>query len=340
MFQKNLIAVVLILIAVLLSACGGIDESVEGAKDSDKLVLRFAHFLPENTAIHESVVKFKKELEERSDGWIELDIYSEGILGNEPDIMQQLQEGSVDAAFISTGELANHSDDFAVWNMPFLIKNHEAGKEIAESDEALALFDTLDSVKGLGYIYAGMRYILTIDEPYTEISDIQSLSLRHLPSPVITDWYSKLGVSSVPIPQPEVYTSFQTGVIDAIDTELDIIFAHSLYEIGNYITPVNQLLHGGILLNEERWNSLSEEEQQIFIDSMKATLEYNIQFSKDREEELVEQAIEEYDLKYYEIGDLEYMMEIANDFYEEYASKSELMKNFIDFASEVNKSAQ
>lgn len=331
-----------LILAGVLAACGANEASSEGTDESDEsainegdISLRFAHFLPENTAPHHAVTRLKEEVEERSEGRIEIEIYSEAVLGNEPDIYQQLQEGSVDGAFISNAELSNHSEEFSVWNMPFLMQDHVEAGEIARSDEAMALFDTLDSVEGLGYSLASMRYILTTDEPYTETSDIQNLALRHIPSPVITDWYSQLGVSSSPVPMPDVYTSYQTGVIDAVDTELDIIFANSLHEIGNHITPIYQLLHGGILMNEDTWNSLSEEDQQMFQDSMESTLEYNVEFGAEREEALVEEAQNEYGLEVHEIEDLDTLLEEASQFHDEYAEGNELMGDFINKAREI-----
>ncbi|WP_227937408.1 TRAP transporter substrate-binding protein [Alkalihalobacillus deserti] len=338
MFKKKLLIFILLLLMLLLVGCSNTSNSSADNEtaENDKLVLKVGHMLPDSNVIHQSALVLQKELAERTDGRVELDIYSQAVLGNESDMFQQLQTGTIDIGMLTVGELTNHSDDFSAWYLPNMIYDHHDAFAVAATDEALGLYETLDNVHGLGYWFGGMNYVVTKDKPFTQLSDLKGITVRVLPSPVIIDWWNYLGASPTPIPMPELYTAFQTGVVDSYVNDLEITLAQSLNEIGKYYTPIPQAIPVGIMVNEESWASMSEADQQAFKEALEVAIEHNLAINLEREENNREKLIE-LGGELHEFTEEDLIFEKGSEFQEKYISQSDKIRVFLEAALEATK---
>lgn len=282
-----------ILTMVLLSACGnngdkaGTTPEKNGGDSGEKIVLKMGNITQANHELSLTLERIGEKLEERTDGRITAEHFPAGQLGNESDMMQQLNTGSLDMGNITTAQLSNSSAAYGAWLMPFLVDNHEQAYKLWTSDESMKLFDTLtdENVKGLGYSSSGFRYFLST-KPVVGASDLKGYKIRTTPSPTILDFYKELQASPTPMPLTEVYTSLQTGVIDGIDIDSESVTAEKLTEIAKDLTPSNHMYWAGaILINQDLWDSLSSDDQKLIQEVVdEATKENNEQVAKNEEE--------------------------------------------------------
>ncbi|WP_180953964.1 TRAP transporter substrate-binding protein [Bacillus sp. M6-12] len=329
--------VVFVMIVSLLVACGGGETqktSSSSGGEKKKYALKLGNIAPDKHVWNESALVLKEELAKRSNGRITLDLFPNASLGGEPDMIQQVQSGTLDMGFFTVAELSNHDESFSSWFMPFIMKDHNDAFDMAQTDEAKVLFDNLEGVQGLGYVFAGMRHVLTKDVAVTKPEDVKGMPIRVSPSPSITDWWKLLGAGPTPVPLPELYTAFQTGVVDAIDIDLDALMSGHYYEVGKEFTPMNHMVWpGGIVMNKALYDGMSDGDKKIINDSIDAAIKHNRELNIEREKSNLE-AFKEKGGKVNEI-DIEPFAKKANEIHSKY-SKNEQIKAFIEKAKSVS----
>ncbi|RSL31463.1 TRAP transporter substrate-binding protein [Salibacterium salarium] len=331
----------LALIAVLIAGCGADNESSgdssEGESSEEERVFKLGHTGSESHVWQESIQHFDKKLQELSDGQLSIEIYPNSTLGNDEEMLQQMGTGSLDMAWITLAELTNHSSSFNAWFMPFIMNNMDEAYEVSKTDEALALFDTLEnnSIQSLGYTYIGMRHVLMDGDPVSDLSDLEGNSMRVSPSPVIVDFWETMGSSPTSIPIAELYTSFERGVIDGVDIDLDALISQRLNEVGEGLTLTNHMtFHGASFVSDSVWAELSEEEQDIIQKAFDSAQQYNYEKSKKYAEDNLQTFKEEGGNVLEEVDSS--WREGTEDFRQKYADEDELIKEFIDKSMEVS----
>ena len=106
---------------------------------------------------------FGAELAEQSGGAHSLTVFPAQQLGNEAEMLQQLQTGALDMAFMTVAEVSNRAPDFGAFYAPFLVNDIDHAGRLLRTDEARALLDQLPAtvgVVGTGYGMAGLRQIV------------------------------------------------------------------------------------------------------------------------------------------------------------------------------------
>jgi len=74
-----------------------------------------------------------------TEGRIKLAVFPSGQLGNEAQMLQQLQTGALDLAFLTVGELANRDADFGILTAPYLVPDAESAAKLLEGPTATVL---------------------------------------------------------------------------------------------------------------------------------------------------------------------------------------------------------
>ncbi|WP_159433412.1 TRAP transporter substrate-binding protein [Bacillus tuaregi] len=338
MKKKIAFLIVLLIFIIMSAACG--NEQSSGNNHTEKGAeqkIKIGHLAPENNVWHESLLKFDEELKARSDGRLRLDIYPNATLGNETDMFQQVQAGSLDMMIVTAAEMANYSDSFSAWFMPFILKDHEDSYKMAATSEALGLFDPINGVEGLGYYFAGMRHVLTKDDPITDIKDFKGASIRVTPSPAIVDFWEKIGAGPTPVPLPELYSAFQTNVVNVIDIDLDATIGNAYYEVGDQLTTMNHMVWAsGVVMNEALWSDFSKEDQKMIKEALQVSIDFNKENNMEREEANLK-AFKEQGGKVTELSNLDPFMKVAEEIHKKYGGQDPSIQAFIDKAKEIAK---
>ena len=106
---------------------------------------------------------FGAELKEKSGGAHSVTVFPAQQLGNEAEMLQQLQTGALDMAFMTVAEVSNRAPDLGAFYAPFLASDISHAGRILRTDTAKGLLDQLPAkagVVGTGYGMAGLRQIV------------------------------------------------------------------------------------------------------------------------------------------------------------------------------------
>ena len=339
------VAFVLIL-SLILAACGGGGQSSSGAQSSPSASapassqpqagktysFKLAHITQPTHIWHKTAEKFGEELKARSGGRMSLEIFPASQLGPEKDMVQQVETGAVEFAIISGGYLSSVIESFNAWFMPFLFKDIEEAVKARQSEPALRILQELEKqgIMGMDYIFAGNRHVLMRDTSVTNPEDLKGKKIRIVGSPSIQDFWKAVGAGPTPMPLPEVFMGLQNGVIDGIDIDLDALMTEKFYEPANYFTLTNHMTWpGAAMMNRAKFDSMPPEDQNIVLESMKAAADWAAQEVVLMESKNLEDLKALPKVTVTELEDLQTFQPIREEMYNKYSS-NELIKAFIE----------
>jgi TRAP-type transport system periplasmic protein len=222
---------------------------------------------------------FGEELAEKSSGAHSVSVFPSRQLGNEAEMLQQLQTGALDMAFMTVAEVSNRSTDLGAFYAPYLANDIEHAGRILRSDVATSMLEPLPAevgVVGLGYGMAGLRQILSANEVNT-VEDLAGLKLRITPFAPILDFYNAIDAAPTPMPLPAVYDALANGQVDAIDMDAELIVVLKYHELADTIVQSDHMMFPMVgLVSARVWAGLSEDDRALIGELMAKHLDGTI----------------------------------------------------------------
>ncbi|MEM9585102.1 MAG: TRAP transporter substrate-binding protein [Pseudomonadota bacterium] len=214
---------------------------------------------------------FGAELAEASGGKHSVSVFPARQLGNEAEMLQQLQTGALDMAFMTVAEVSNRAPELGAFYAPYLANDIAHAGRILRSDTAKAMLDPLPGqvgVLGVGYGMAGLRQIVSRGE-IASAEDLAGLKLRITPFTPILDFYNAVGAAPTPMPLPSVYDALANGQVDAIDMDAELIWVLKYYDHADTIVQTDHMMFPMVgLVSAKVWAGLSEEDRMMIGDLM------------------------------------------------------------------------
>ena len=235
---------------------------------------------------------FGAELAEKSGGAHSVSVFPSRQLGNEAEMLQQLQTGALDMAFMTVAEVSNRVPNLGAFYAPYLANDIAHAGRILRSDAAKSLLEPLPGqvgVVGVGYGMAGLRQIVSRGQ-VNSAEDLKGLKLRITPFTPILDFYNALGAAPTPMPLPAVYDALANGQVDAIDMDAELIWALKYYEHADTIVRSNHMMFPMVgLVSGRVWASLSAEDRAMIGELMARHVDSTIDSYLEKEAGWLEQ---------------------------------------------------
>lgn len=256
--------------ALIVSLC-----SSQVALSKDTKSIRLAHVAPPGTSWATAGDNLAKDVAERFDGRFEMTVFPSSQLGNEARMLQQVQTGALDMAYLSTAEPLNKIKDLGVFYKPFLVDSVEEAKAILNGEVAGKLLERFQielGVVGLGYAMGGRRVILTNFELNTP-EDMKGRKIRITPVEPAEDFYRMTGASPTPVPLPNLFDALANKQVDGVDMELEVISAVKLQDHASHLyLTYHQLNPMVAVVSRNFWNGLSDEDKVVFHELVKKSM--------------------------------------------------------------------
>ena len=220
--------------------------------------------------------KFKELIEQRSNGDIKVQIFHSASLGNETEILQQVQMNSIQMAIVTGGPFDTFDPMARVVNYPFLFKNYQQVDEILDGPLGAELLKSLESsgFKGLAFSENGFRNLTNNKRPVKSADDLKGLKIRVMASAIHKAIWQSLGANPTPMPWP-IYTELEQGVIDGQENPLWVMEVYKFYEIQNYMTLTRHVYSYHIdVASLSWWNTLDAKTQQMIQKAMQDAAVY------------------------------------------------------------------
>lgn len=232
---------------------------------SEVTVLHLAHTLDTGHTVHKAMVHLGQRLEQYSGGTMRVALYPGGQLGNERELIELLQIGSLAMTKVSASPLEGFVPEMQVFNIPYVFRDKDHYQQVLDSAIGQRLLDSPLPVrlKGLGYYDAGSRSFYTVARPVNTPADLKGLKIRVQESQTALRMVAALGGAATPIAWGELYTALQQGVVDGAENNPPSFYLSGHYEICKYYTlDEHTAVPDLLLIGTVAWNALDAQQQQ------------------------------------------------------------------------------
>ena len=289
--MKKLTAMLLgTMMLVLLTACGSkvpassdapVKEEKEAAATAtpeDAIVLKAAHTGAETTLMHQSFLQVEAYIEEHSNGAIEVEVYPNGQLGAEADLLQATQSGDIQMMATNNGYLVTVNPQVEVFSVPFAFPSEEVAYAVLDGEFGKKMLDSMEEacgLKGLGYYESSDFRELTSKKAIESVDDLKGLKIRVMPNNLHVQLWESLGCAPATISFGELYTALQQGTVDAQENPVELMLSSKFTEVQDYLIKTNHIFSNGMMVCNPDWfYGLSEELQQVVVDGVTAGQNY------------------------------------------------------------------
>ncbi len=219
---------------------------------------------------NQEVAALSETLKERSNGRFSIVAFPSGQLGNEAAMLQQLQTGALDMAWLTSAELTFRVPDMAALHAPFLVSNIDEAAQVLRSDVAREILADLPRATGtVGVCYAmiGMRQMVLRDS-IDSADQLAGKRIRITPAPAISTFFEMFGAAPAPMPLPAIYDALANGQIDGLDMDFESIINFRYYEHAPYLLETNHHMFGMVaLISGPVWAQLSAEDRALITEA-------------------------------------------------------------------------
>ncbi|SBR47329.1 MULTISPECIES: TRAP transporter substrate-binding protein [unclassified Halomonas] len=305
-----------------------IDGDVVG--DHGSHTLRMGLGLSENSPQYISSQYFGEILEKRTDGRITVNVFPNSQLGDDVQMLEMLQTGTLDMTYPSSSAATSYVEELAVFDLPFLLPSREAAIEVLQSDVALELLEGFEDsgLKPLAFSENGYRQLSNSDRPIETPEDVagldvRGLSVRTMENPVHLDIWEALGANPTPMAFGELFSAMEQGVVDGQENPWSTILTSNFHEVQDYGTETRHVYTPFIMMLSERtWDKMAPEYQELVMEAARQSAEYEIQLSAEYDEWSREQ-LEERGMEITRLDDeqLAAFQEAVQPVYEEWAPR-------------------
>lgn len=245
----------------------------------NEITLKFGTSSAESSLTAQAFMKWGEFLKEATDGKVNVDVYCSSVLGNNTEMTQGAQMGTIDVVVIQPGGIADMgAAKMNLLGLPYLFENYDQYLHtlFGEVGEEL-LQDVTDNVQGLigfSYLPDGGRCYFTNGKPITCIDDMKGLKLRIQTYAVDAAAAEAIGFSATPTAFSELYSALQTGVVDGAEQPISAIDGNAFYEVCDNLTLDNHTYNIPVLLiSEKTWNTLNDDTKAILKEMWNKTVD-------------------------------------------------------------------
>jgi len=205
------------------------------------------------------------EIREKTDGRVDILVFPSGQLGNEAQMLQQLQTGAMDFAFFTLGEFANRDPNYGIFLAPYIVDDVAGARTLLKGETAQKLLDGMGDfgLVGLGWGMAGMRMIVTSD-PVETVDDLKGKKIRTIPfAPELAFW-EELGAAPTPMPLPALYDAFANGQVDGMQIDVEGTWNSKYYDHADSIIISDHMMFPmAAIASGRKWGTISEADRAI-----------------------------------------------------------------------------
>ena len=251
-----------IVIAALLTAAVPANEA--GAQQRK---FTFGYDQPHSTGYGIAADVFNAKLMELSGGKFGINQYPGAQLGQEPVMLQKVRSGDIDFIISSSANASTVAPESGVMSLHYLFRDeNHLRKSIADPGVVAAIKAMIEaSVQGAHVLCVetlGFRYIYSKNE-YRKVEDLKGVKIRVQATKTEDAMFPVYGAQTVHMPFGEVYTSLQTGVVQAAENGINVYLSNKHYEVAPIMSMTEHEANNGFIwVSDKTWSSFSDEEKR------------------------------------------------------------------------------
>lgn len=265
---------VLVSLAAILIGIASNNESTTHDHDNDsqqqaaEIELRVGLAAGADDIHYKSIEQFKEEVEEKSNGTIQVTIYGEGRLGTDRAMVNALKNGetSVDIVVTDVENFTELDARMDISTLPFIFDSYEDAWAFLDGDTQESIENDLQqqNIRVLAHYSDGFEYMTTTRTTIAQAVDFKNLTFAVEKNSEVSSSLASLGAMTRVVAANELSHILASGQADGYIGSLEKIVDNSISQSQRHLNVTYHCYHAqAFAISESVWDSLTEEQQNI-----------------------------------------------------------------------------
>ncbi|WP_227368845.1 TRAP transporter substrate-binding protein DctP [Halomonas sp. M20] len=252
--------------------------AVSGAANAET-VLRASHQFPGGQGdVRDEMVQLMAESVDEANVDLKIQVYPGQSLLKAKEQWGALVRGRLDMTSLPLDYASGRHPEFSATLMPGLVRSHERAQRLNDSEFMDMIKEVINEAGArvladawlAGGFASNMRCVTAPDT-------VDGQTMRAA-GPAFDEMLAEAGASIASMPSSEIYTAMQTGVLDGANTSSGSFISYRIYEQVKCLTAPGEnalwFMYEPILISEQSWNGLNEEQQKALTEAGKKAEEF------------------------------------------------------------------
>ncbi|MEO4001832.1 TRAP transporter substrate-binding protein [Mesorhizobium sp. CAU 1732] len=262
---------------------------------AQEIIIKAGHTNVTDSIQDKALQKLRELVEDKTGGKATIEIFPNGQIGDEGQLVEGTLLGTVQMAMTSNSLLSNFVSELRVLDMPFLFPDVETlsvalqgpAKEKLRASAAAAGFRLIGSYS------SGIRHLMT-KKDINEIGDLENLKIRTMQQPMHIEAFRAYGANPTPMAYSELYGAMQSGIVDGAEGATSDYRGQRFYEVASHFSLVGWLnLTAHIFMSEATFSALPAEVQTALLEAGEESAVWQHQYVIEQEQPLLAELREE-----------------------------------------------
>lgn len=229
---------------------------------------------------------FMDEVTAKTNGEIKGKIYNNGVLGSQPDAIEQTRLGVINFGEFSLGQMGQAIPETNVVSLPFIFKSIPQMYRLMDGAVGDAIGKGMIA-KGLvpvGWYDAGARSFYNAKGPINTPSDVKGMKLRVMSNDLFVSMVNSMGGNATPMAFSEVFQSIKTGVVNGAENNPPSYESTNHFEVAKYYSLTEHLIIPECLcVAKSSWDKLTPQQQAIVMEAGRTSANLQRKLWQERE---------------------------------------------------------
>lgn len=249
--------------------------AVTGVAQAADYTIRATANSNENDEDYDGLIVFKNYVESASNGAIAVELFiGTQLCSKGAECLQGVADGSIDVYISTSGGAAGIFPYVQVLDLPYLMADDRVAEHVLSGDFTRTMRDmALDDSGGKIRLMTigntgGWRNFANTKRRVQNPGDMAGLKIRTVVADLPQELVRALGASPTPIPWPELFTSFQTGVVEGSKNGITDIMGMKFPDAGlQYVTLDGHAYMGALWwMSNDTFTAMPEEMRRVVVD--------------------------------------------------------------------------
>lgn len=240
------------------------------------MTLRMGTFATSTSPWGQAMRAFSEIIEKKTEGRIEISVYTDGQIGGMQQLLTGMQLGTIDMAYfdVTVAAFLKGAESIKVAIVPYLFNSKADAAKVLNSDLFQGIYGDIAANTGVRIFAAygdrSPRAIQTTKGPIETPEDLKGLKMRVAGIDVYEHTFEKLGSQITPLGMTEIYNALSRGIVDGQDNGFELAIPPKFHEVAKYWSATDHV-YGvtGWFISDQIWDQLSAEDQAIFLEAAK-----------------------------------------------------------------------
>jgi len=232
------------------------------------IALRMGHPHPENDSWQEAALWMADTLEEKSGGEITLQVFANGLLGNDPTMINSVRAGALDIMVTGNPFFTGLAPELNVLDLPYLFGSRAHVANVLDGSIGDRLRHSLEpsGLHALALWETGWRHVTNSRRAIVTPDDIRGLRIRTTPNPAHIEAFRLLGAVPTPMAFTELFTALEMRSVDGQENPTTLILNSRFHEAQSHLSLTRHAFTAAPLVtNKDKLDAMNPTHRDLLI---------------------------------------------------------------------------